>query len=105
MLTVCTPVPTNTKQVIWIFLSELEGNILIRPELDLCRGQVNFSSNSQNKDGLRYRDFRQSSFHRINQIPLNKLSSRLANHESITINNRSNQQPLNKLSTRLAMHN
>ena len=91
ILNVSTPVPTNTNQVAWIFLSELEGNILIRPELDLCLGQVHLDNNSQNRDGLCYRDFRQSSFHRINQIPLNKLSIRLANHESITINSVENR--------------
>lgn len=85
------PVPPNTDQVVWVFLSELEGNILIRPELDLCLGQTHLSSDSANKDELCYTEFKHSSFHRINQIPLNKLSIRIANHESININSVANR--------------
>lgn len=91
ILDLCVPVPPNTDQVAWIFLSELEGNILVRDELDHCLGQVHLNSQLQNKDGLCYREYKHSSFHRVNQIPLNKLSIRIADHESRNIDSVANR--------------
>ena len=91
ILDLCTPIPPNTDQVVWIFLSELEGNILVKPELDHCLGQAQLTSGPQNRVDLCYRQYKHACFHRISQVPLNKLSIRIADHESNLLDNVANR--------------
>lgn len=79
LLNACISVNTPKDGVAWIFLSEIEGNALIKPELDHCLGQVRLSTD---KTGVQYQEFEHASYHRVNTIPLFRLSVKVTNHST-----------------------
>ena len=79
LLNACISAKTTKDGVAWIFLSEIEGNALIRPELNHCLGQVELSTDGS---GSQYQEFDHASYHRVNVIPLFRLSVTLASHSA-----------------------
>lgn len=82
-LNICVPLDKSREsKVIWVFLSQLESDILRRPEQDHCLGQLKLDPETANKDSIQFHEFQHSSYHRVSDIPLYKLSIQIRDEDS-----------------------